>query len=277
MSAHLGTGSGTSQEATLTAMLQWLDAIEAKLEPLAPLQARVATIEEALQTHEQQHQDLSATVTRLEMTQHDLRAEHQQPDRRRPSADDDVVPGSNVVPTAHKLEFPKFDGNGDPLPWLNRCEHYFHVHRTPDHQRVPFAAFYLLDDVQLWFHRMVLNGSQLTWEQFVKLVNTRFRPPLTNSPLGELTMLWHTGTVDEYITRFMALSCHDPTLLKAQQVQLYITDLGDPLRTDDALQQLATLDDAVIFTRAYEQRNASRETAMQQPCPSGRAFPRPAS
>jgi hypothetical protein len=189
MTAHLGTGSGTSQEATLTAMLQRLDAIEAKLEPLA-------TIEEALQTHEQQHQDLSATVTRLETTQHDLRAARQQPDRRRPSADDGAVPGSDIMPTAHKLEFPKFDGNGDPLPWLNHCEHYFHVRRTPDHQRVPFAAFYLLDDVQLWFHRMVLNGSQLTWEQFVKLVNTCFGPPLMNSPLGELTMLWHTGTVD---------------------------------------------------------------------------------
>jgi hypothetical protein len=75
----------------------------------------------------------------------------------------------------------------------------------------------------------------------------------------------------------MALSCHDPTLLKAQQVQLYITGLGDPLQTDGALQQLATLDDAVIFMRAYEQRNASQETAMQQPCPTGRAFSRPAS
>jgi len=25
----------------------------------------------------------------------------------------------------HKLEFPTFDGIGDPLPFLNRCEHYF--------------------------------------------------------------------------------------------------------------------------------------------------------
>jgi hypothetical protein len=34
----------------------------------------------------------------------------------------------------------------------------------------------------------------------------------------------------------MALSCRDPTLLEAQQVQLYITVLGDPLHTDIALQ-----------------------------------------
>jgi hypothetical protein len=25
----------------------------------------------------------------------------------------------------HKLDFPTFDGGGDPLPFLNRCEQYF--------------------------------------------------------------------------------------------------------------------------------------------------------
>jgi hypothetical protein len=24
--------------------------------------------------------------------------------------------------TTHTMEFPKYDGVGDPLPWLNRCE-----------------------------------------------------------------------------------------------------------------------------------------------------------
>jgi hypothetical protein len=33
---------------------------------------------------------------------------------------------------------------------------------------------------------------------------------------------------------------------------LFITGLDDPLRTDVALQQPTSLDDAVNFTRAYE-------------------------
>jgi hypothetical protein len=57
------------------------------------------------------------------------------------------------------MEFPKFDGVGDPLSWLNRCERFFYVRRTPD-DKVAFAAFYLLDDAQLWFHRMELNGGR---------------------------------------------------------------------------------------------------------------------
>jgi hypothetical protein len=49
----------------------------------------------------------------------------------------------------HKLEFPKFDRTGDPLPWLNRCERYFYVRHMPENKRVSLAAFYLLDDTQL--------------------------------------------------------------------------------------------------------------------------------
>jgi hypothetical protein len=62
----------------------------------------------------------------------------------------------------------------------------------------------------------------------------------------------------------MALSCHDPLLTEHQQIQLYITSLGNPLHTDVALQQLAPLDDAVIFAWAYVQRNASQEVAPTQ-------------
>jgi hypothetical protein len=52
----------------------------------------------------------------------------------------------------------------------------------------------------------------------------------------------------------MALSCRDPTLTKPQQIQLFMTGLGQPLRTDVALQQPASLDAVIVLDRAYEQR-----------------------
>jgi hypothetical protein len=94
---------------------------------------------------------------------------------------------------------------------------------------VVFASFYLLDNAQLWFHRMGINGSHSTWHQFVMLVNTRFRSVLTDSPIGELAMLRKSRTVYEYNKKFITLSCRDPTLTKPQQVQLFITGLGNPL------------------------------------------------
>lgn len=39
-------------------------------------------------------------------------------------------------PRYHKLDFPKFDGHGDPLPFLNRCEQFFRGQRTPEDDKV---------------------------------------------------------------------------------------------------------------------------------------------
>jgi hypothetical protein len=44
--------------------------------------------------------------------------------------------------------------------------------------------------------------------------------------------------------------------------------LGNPLRTNVALQQPSSFDDAVIFARAYEQHNASRDTVQSPPTQS---------
>jgi hypothetical protein len=208
------------------------------------------------------------------------------------------------------MEFPKFDGASRPLSWLNHCERFFHVRRTPDDKKVAFTAFYLLDDAQLWFHNMELNGgsptwthnhcewlfhvrrtpeskkvafaafyllddAQLwfhhmelnsgspTWTQFVQLVNARFGPPLTDSSIGELAMLRRSGTIDEFCNRFITLSCRNTSLTEQQQIELFIMCLGDLLRTDMALLQPATLDDAIILARAYEQRNASWDSVPQ--------------
>jgi hypothetical protein len=85
------------------------------------------------------------------------------------------------------------------------------------------------------------------------------------SLISELALLRRQGTVDEFSKWFIALSCCDTTLTEPQQVQLFITGLSDPLCTDGVLQQLATLDDVVIFVRAYEQRNTSRGGSTSRP------------
>jgi hypothetical protein len=111
------------------------------------------------------------------------------PPHHRHFAQEDDQDDGDFLPTYHKLNFPKFDGSCDPLPWLNRCEHYFCVRRTPDHKQVSYTLFHLLDDAQLWYHRLELNNG------VPLLINGRFRPPMTDTPLGELALPNRRGSV----------------------------------------------------------------------------------
>jgi hypothetical protein len=261
----------------LTAMYDRLRSMEAKLHNVDIMQDKVSTLEASTGELGAQQDTLSLAVERIDLAQTQLAARvghgdtvpHNPPHgrpahagRRRHGEDDDNV-GDDIVPRTHKIEFPKYDGTGDPLLWLNRCERYFHVRRTPERKRVVLAACYLLDNAQLWFHRMELNGGRPSWPQFIQLVNARFIPPLTDTPLGELAMLRRSSSIDEFAKRFMALSCRDPSITESQQIQLFIIGLGDPLCLDIALQQPPSMDDVVIFTRAYEQRLATHEADPQ--------------
>jgi hypothetical protein len=82
------------------------------------------------------------------------------------------------------VKFLRFNGTDDLLRWIHHYECYFHVHRRPEHKRVAYAAFHLLDDAQLWYYRLPDNGGPPTWEQFVLLVAAGFGPQFTGKPLN---------------------------------------------------------------------------------------------
>jgi hypothetical protein len=77
---------------------------------------------------------------------------------------------------------------------------------------------------------------------------------MTNSPMGEIMLLRRDGSVEDYIEKFLALACRDTDLTKSQLVQMYTPGLINPLKTDIALCQPSSLDDAIMVARAYEQQ-----------------------
>jgi hypothetical protein len=104
----------------------------------------------------------------------------------------------------------------------------------------------------MWYHRLELNAGPPPWPHFIQQVNKWFKPPLTDNPINEITLLRCDGSVIDFAKCFMTLSCRDTTITEAHQVQLFLTGLRKPLPTDVALHQPPTLDDAIMLARTYE-------------------------
>jgi hypothetical protein len=77
---------------------------------------------------------------------------------------------------------------------------------------------------------------------------------MTDGPVGELMLLRCTGTVEDYPDKFLALACRDADLSEAQLIQMFTAGLVNPLKTNVALRRPQSLDDTIMFARAYEQR-----------------------
>jgi hypothetical protein len=111
-----------------------------------------------------------------------------------------------VARHGHKLLFPTNDGKEDSLPWLNRCANFFHIPAMEDVGKVFLTSFYMTGDAAQWFALLEKNHGTPMWEEFDKLVNQRFRPPIRGNTLSELIQLRHETTIVNYHTCSCLLS-----------------------------------------------------------------------
>jgi hypothetical protein len=61
------------------------------------------------------------------------------------------------------MEFPIYDGEVDPLVWLNRCEQFFDTQRTPSTKKVGPASFHLTGDAQRVPMDIQPGAASLNW------------------------------------------------------------------------------------------------------------------
>jgi hypothetical protein len=137
MSTATGKGSSGKSDDVLMAILKRLNAMDGKLQimdkrllAMEKIRAKVSALEASTADMGAQQDTLAAAVKRVDLAHSELNdkvarvktAHHNPPPhsrqptsgRRRPEEDDDT--GGDFVSTTHKLEFPKYDGTGDPLP-----------------------------------------------------------------------------------------------------------------------------------------------------------------
>jgi len=121
------------------------------------------------------------------------------------------------VPRYQKLSFPTYDGEVEPLGWLNRCEQFFRAQRTPDIDRVWYASYHMNGTAQQWYLVLERDAGEPTWNEFKILCHHRFGPPISTNHLADLARLPFTSTVEAYLKAFQARLAHAGPLAPLKQ------------------------------------------------------------
>jgi hypothetical protein len=153
-----------------------------------------------------------------------------------------------------KFNFPSYEGESDPLTWLNKCETYFRGMRTMDEEKVWIASLHLEGVAAEWYYALERDYGIISWVRFADFLHMRFGPPLRTNGLAELKDLHRTGSAEEYQRQFSLLLCRCDDLTPMQQVNLFTAGLGEPLRTDVELLAPSNLQSAMHLARAYERQ-----------------------
>lgn len=107
-----------------------------------------------------------------------------------------------------KLNFPRYDSEVDPLPWLYHCESYFRGTRIMAVEQVWLASLHMDGAATEWYYALEHDYGMLPWTRLTELANLWFGPSIRSNPLGELKELHRIGTVEEYQRQFLQLLCH---------------------------------------------------------------------
>ena len=171
-------------------------------------------------------------------------------------------------PRRPNFTFPHFDGEADPLPWINKCDTYFRGMGVHQDERVWQASLHLEGVAAEWFYALERDiGGVLTWSRFIEFLQMRFGPPLRFNGMADLKALQRTGTVEDYTRQFLTILCRCDDMTHRQQTNMYTAGLGEPLRTDVEMEMPETLQRAMHLARVYERRlllSASSNTTSYQ-------------
>ncbi|KAA8542515.1 hypothetical protein F0562_023667 [Nyssa sinensis] len=157
-----------------------------------------------------------------------------------------------------KLEFPRFNGEGDTTSWICRVEQFFQFHQTPEEDRVPLASFHLEGGAQLWYQLLKQEEDVMTWKEFTDGLHARYGPTQFQDFFGELTKLQQVGSVRDYQTQFEKLLSKVGQLPQNRQVSCFISGLKDSIKADVLSGRPKNLSSAIGLARLYEARNISQ-------------------
>jgi len=166
------------------------------------------------------------------------------------------------VPKYNKISFETYDGQEDPLGWLNKGEQFFRGQLTREVDKVWLASYHLKGVAQQWYLVLEQDIGQPSWPDFRRYVHQRFGPAIGTNHLAELVRLPFGSSVDSYMEAFQARAAHAGELTTLQKAKLFTGGLPAYIRVDMELMEPRDLQHAMRLACTYERRNIHLRPAL---------------
>lgn len=94
----------------------------------------------------------------------------------------------------------------NPESWIFQEERYFEFYGITKDNKLTLPSLYLDGDALEWYRWLFCNKQLVNWEHFVEKLLVQFQKRDLEALEGRLAKLRQTTTVDEYHSRFEAVS-----------------------------------------------------------------------
>lgn len=150
-----------------------------------------------------------------------------------------------------RIDFPKFSGT-NVEGWVYKCNHFFVMDRTPSHMRLRVAVVNLEDRALEW-HQAYMQAREatvddLSWEDYVSSIVTRFSTTAMEDAMEDLKLLQQTGELPEYNNEFDRL-LNKVNIPEPYAISLYVGGLKAEIRCMVKLFKPTTLRDAYALSK----------------------------
>ncbi|XP_076944279.1 uncharacterized protein LOC143614842 [Bidens hawaiensis] len=156
-----------------------------------------------------------------------------------------------------KLDFPQFDGT-EVEEWIYKCEHFFAIDETPERLKIQYVVVNLEGKALKWHQSYMKirqnSGVELTWDEYVRSVTSRFSSVLMEDGMGALKALVQTDSLEEYFEAFDLL-LNRVNIIEEYAVSLFIQGLKPEIRCYVKLFKPTTLKDAYHLAKLQTDAN----------------------
>lgn len=175
----------------------------------------------------------------------------------------------------------EFDGNnknGNVENWIFQCEQYFTIAGVSAEFGVAYATNGFIGNAATWWrHRLTLNSSWPSWEQFKKELRSRFKPADdAETARDRLAVLTQKGSAMAYTEMFLSLSAQIKDLSDAERKDRYMrglksnvhfqVKLGKHTNFDEMVHAALTIDNMLFQSRKeYVQSSKSNTNTSSRP------------